>query len=140
MEKKSPTPVDHHIGMRVRNRRLALGMSQEALGDALGLTFQQVQKYEKGANRIGASRLLQIAQVLGVGIEFFFEGLDTAGKRLSPEKRSMSEFLAITDSERLVRSFVRLRDREARRRVTDLVEWLADADTSTISTDPPRLP
>lgn len=138
MEKKSPTPVDHHIGIRVRKRRMALGMSQEALGDALGLTFQQVQKYEKGTNRIGASRLLQIAGILGVGIEFFFQGLEQTNGQLPAEKRSMAEFLAIADSDRLVRSFVRLKDGEARRKVTDLVEWLATSgeDGSTVATDP----
>jgi transcriptional regulator with XRE-family HTH domain len=141
VEKKSPTAVDHHIGMRVRRRRTALGMSQEALGDALGLTFQQVQKYEKGANRIGASRLLQIAGILGVGIEFFFDGLEQPGAQFTPEKRSMAEFLATTESDRLVRSFVRLRDEEARRKVTDLVEWLAtNVDASTPSPDPHRQP
>lgn len=141
VEKKSPNAVDHHIGLRVRRRRTALGMSQEALGDALGLTFQQVQKYEKGANRIGASRLLQIAGILGVGIEFFFEGLEQAGAQFAPEQRSMAEFLAITESDRLVRSFKSLKDGEVRRKVADLVEWLAtNSDGSTPSPDPHRQP
>src|SRR3954469_3991945 len=74
MPKKAPNPIDRHVGSRVRMRRMMLGMSQEKLGDALSLTFQQVQKYEKGANRIGASRLQQIAKVLGVPVEFFFDG------------------------------------------------------------------
>jgi transcriptional regulator with XRE-family HTH domain len=142
VEKKSPTPADHYIGMRVRKRRIALGMSQEALGHALGLTFQQVQKYEKGANRIGASRLLQIAGILDVGIEFFFQGLEQPDTHVPAEKRSMAEFLAISDSDRLVRSFVRLKDGEARRKVTDLVEWLAASgdDATTCATDPHRQP
>ena len=142
MEKKSPTPVDRHIGIRVRRRRMALGMSQEALGDALGLTFQQVQKYEKGANRIGASRLLQIAGILDVGIEFFFDGLTEAGVRLpSAEKRGMAEFMAIADSDRLARSFVRLKDGEARRKVADLVEWLAaSTEPATAGIDRRRQP
>src|SRR3974390_1258007 len=72
--KKVPNPIDRHVGSRVRMRRMMLGMSQEKLGDALGLTFQQVQKYEKGANRIGASRLQQISQILQVPVSFFFEG------------------------------------------------------------------
>ena len=75
MAKKAPNPIDKHVGSRVRMRRMMLGMSQEKLGDALGLTFQQVQKYEKGTNRIGASRLQHIASILGVTISFFFEGL-----------------------------------------------------------------
>src|SRR5437764_13078512 len=74
MAKKAPNPVDKHVGSRVRLRRMMLSMSQEKLGDALGLTFQQVQKYEKGANRIGASRLQQISHILQVPVAFFFEG------------------------------------------------------------------
>ena len=74
MAKKAPNPTDKHVGSRVRMRRIMLNMSQEKLGDALGLTFQQVQKYEKGTNRIGASRLQQIAQILQVPVSFFFEG------------------------------------------------------------------
>jgi DNA-binding XRE family transcriptional regulator len=72
--KKAPNPVDKHVGSRVRMRRMMLGMSQEKLGDGLGLTFQQVQKYEKGANRIGASRLQHISHILQVPVPFFFEG------------------------------------------------------------------
>ena len=117
---------------------MALGMSQEALGDALGLTFQQVQKYEKGTNRIGASRLLQISGILRVGIEFFFQVLEQIDSEQPAEKRSMAEFLAIADSERLVRSFVRLKDGEARRKVTDLVEW--PATTGEDASGPPTKP
>ena len=74
MAKKTPNPIDKHVGSRVRMRRMMLSMSQEKLGDALGLTFQQVQKYEKGTNRIGASRLQQISNILQVPVSFFFEG------------------------------------------------------------------
>src|ERR1700751_4114459 len=74
MAKKAPNPIDKHVGSRVRMRRMMLAMSQEKLGDALGLTFQQVQKYEKGTNRIGASRLQQISHILQVPVAFFFEG------------------------------------------------------------------
>ena len=126
MHKKSPGPIDRHIGNRVRTRRITIGMSQEKLGDALGLTFQQVQKYEKGTNRIGASRLLQIAHVLDVSIEFFFEGLPDARTGVSGDS-AMAEFLMIPESDRLVRGFLRLKDGEARKKVTDLVDWLASA-------------
>ncbi|GEO16095.1 helix-turn-helix domain-containing protein [Microvirga aerophila] len=126
MHKKSPGPIDRHIGNRVRTRRITIGMSQEKLGDALGLTFQQVQKYEKGTNRIGASRLLQIAHVLDVSIEFFFEGLPDARAGVSGDS-AMAEFLMIPESDRLVRGFLRLKDGEARKKVTDLVDWLASA-------------
>jgi transcriptional regulator with XRE-family HTH domain len=112
-------------------------MSQERLGDALGLTFQQVQKYEKGTNRIGASRLHDIAAVLGVEIEFFFEGLQPR-----PEgdrgRASINEFMSLPESDRLVQNFVRLQDDEARRRVTDLIEWLASTSSSGSSPRPAR--
>ena len=127
MQRKSPNPVDRHIGSRVRARRNMLGMSQEKLADALGLTFQQVQKYEKGSNRIGASRLLQIAGILGVNIEFFFEGLPGLRADGVLEQGVMAEFLTSPESDRLVRGFVRLRDDEARKKVADLGDWLASA-------------
>src|SRR6267378_4357029 len=74
MSTKAPNPVDKYVGSRVRMRRIMLGMSQEKLGEALGLTFQQVQKYEKGTNRVGASRLQQIAEILQVPVAFLFDG------------------------------------------------------------------
>ena len=94
--KKAPNPTDKHVGARVRMRRMMLSMSQEKLGDALGLTFQQVQKYEKGANRIGASRLQQIAHILQVPVSFFFEGAPNAPRirrttaSAKPPRRPMS--------------------------------------------------
>ena len=104
-----------------------LGMSQEKLADALGLTFQQVQTYEKGANRIGASRLLHIAGILDVSIEFFFEGLPGLRCGGGSGDSVMAEFVTILESDRLVRGFMRLKDEEARRKVADLVDWLASA-------------
>jgi transcriptional regulator with XRE-family HTH domain len=126
VHKKSPSPVDQHVGRRIRMRRMMIGLSQDKLGRAIGLTFQQVQKYEKGTNRVGASRLLEIAGVLGVGIEYFYEGLSQVHGP-SPRTEPMLEFMTIPESERLVRNFVRLRDEVARRKVADLVEWLAEA-------------
>src|SRR5512145_286688 len=76
---RRPNPIDIHVGSRVRLRRMLLGMSQEKLGERLGLTFQQIQKYEKGVNRIGASRLFDLAQVLGVPVQFFYEELAVGG-------------------------------------------------------------
>src|SRR6478672_7051744 len=99
MAKKAPNPTDKHVGARVRMRRMMLGMSQEKLGDALGLTFQQVQKYEKGANRIGASRLQQISQILQVPVSLFFEGVPaqraerTDGITEAPSPAYVSDFL-----------------------------------------------
>src|ERR1700683_926562 len=100
--KKSPNPIDKHVGSRVRMRRMMLSMSQEKLGDALGLTFQQVQKYEKGTNRIGASRLQQISQLLQVQVSFFFEGAPNVpplggrheGMAEAPSPAYVSDFLA----------------------------------------------
>src|SRR3712207_6060540 len=82
---KSPSPIDKHVGSRVRMRRMLVGMSQERLGEALKITFQQVQKYEKGTNRISASRLQQIANVLGVTIDFFYEGATSDGTAAAPD-------------------------------------------------------
>jgi transcriptional regulator with XRE-family HTH domain len=127
LQKKSPNQIDKHIDTRVRARRVMLGMSQEKLADALGLTFQQVQKYEKGVNRIGASRLLHIAGILDVSIEFFFEGLPGLRAGGFSDDSLVADFLTRPESDRLVRGFLRLKDDEARRKVADLVDWLASA-------------
>jgi transcriptional regulator with XRE-family HTH domain len=130
--KKVPNPIDRHVGSRVRMRRMMLGMSQEKLGDALGLTFQQVQKYEKGANRIGASRLQQISQILQVSVSFFFEGVPsprneqhTDGLSEAPSPAYVSDFLATSDGLALTKAFVRIADAKLRRRIVDLVEQIA---------------
>src|SRR6516164_5147099 len=101
MAKKAPNPIDRHVGSRVRMRRMMLSMSQEKLGGALGLMFQQVQKYEKGTNRIGASRLQQISHILQVPVAFFFEGAPTAQSdgetNEAPSPTFVSDFLATSD-------------------------------------------
>src|ERR1700692_3098236 len=99
MAKKAPNPIDKHVGSRVRMRRMMLSMSQEKRGGPLGLTFQQVQKYEKGTNRIGASRLQQISHILQVPVAFFFEGAPslhgpTEGMKEAPSPAYVSDFLA----------------------------------------------
>src|SRR5262252_3285858 len=110
MAKKAPNPIDKHVGSRVRMRRMMLAMSQEKLGDAIGLTFQQVQKYEKGANRIGASRLQQISGILQVPVSFFFEGapdlnvLPYAGKD-APPPTYLSDFLTTSEGLALTKAF-----------------------------------
>jgi transcriptional regulator with XRE-family HTH domain len=131
MAKKAPNPIDRHVGSRVRMRRMMLSMSQEKLGDALGLTFQQVQKYEKGTNRIGASRLQQIAHVLQVPVSFFFEGAPHAsghagGMSEAPSPAYVSDFLATSDGLSLTKSFMRIKNSKLRRRIVDLVEQIAD--------------
>jgi transcriptional regulator with XRE-family HTH domain len=132
--KKAPNPIDKHVGSRVRMRRMMLAMSQEKLGDALGLTFQQVQKYEKGTNRIGASRLQQISSILQVPVSFFFEGasqLDGSGQSEAsdaPSPAYVSDFLATTDGLALTKAFMRIPDAKLRRRIVDLVEQIAGDD------------
>jgi len=131
MTKKTPNPTDKHVGSRVRMRRMMLSMSQEKLGDALGLTFQQVQKYEKGTNRIGASRLQQIAHFLQVPVSFFFEGAPDlpdgtpSGMNGAPSPAYVSEFLATSDGLALTKSFMRITDQKLRRRIVDLVSQIA---------------
>ena len=132
MAKKAPNPIDKHVGSRVRMRRMMLGMSQEKLGDALGLTFQQVQKYEKGTNRIGASRLQQISQILQVSVAFFFEGAhdvpmggSQVGMNEAPSPSYVSDFLATSDGLALTKAFMRIDNSKLRRRIVDLVEQIA---------------
>jgi transcriptional regulator with XRE-family HTH domain len=129
--KKAPNPIDKHVGSRVRMRRMMLSMSQEKLGDALGLTFQQVQKYEKGTNRIGASRLQHISNILQVPVAFFFEGAPNvqSGTRHvgeAPSPAYVSDFLATSDGLALTKAFTRINDSKLRRRIVDLVEQIAD--------------
>jgi transcriptional regulator with XRE-family HTH domain len=133
MAKKVPNPIDRHVGSRVRMRRMMLSMSQEKLGDALSLTFQQVQKYEKGTNRIGASRLQQISNVLQVPVAFFFDGAPDVpgsprGATDAPSPTYVAEFLATTDGLALTKAFMQIEDPKLRRRIVDLVEQIAGAD------------
>ncbi len=135
MAKKAPNPIDKHVGSRVRMRRMMLSMSQEKLGDALGLTFQQVQKYEKGANRIGASRLQQISHILEVPVSFFFEGAPHVGEghygggmSEAPSPAYVSDFLATSDGLSLTKAFTRIKNNKMRRRIVDLVEQIAGED------------
>lgn len=131
LQKKVPNPIDRHVGARVRMRRLLVSMSQERLGEALGITFQQIQKYEKGANRIGASRLQHIAKILGVPVEFFFDGAPSGDVGLAsgfgelPQPSFVSDFMATSEGVQLTRAFVRITDGQVRRRLIDLVEALA---------------
>jgi transcriptional regulator with XRE-family HTH domain len=123
---KTPNPVDRFVGSRVRMQRLLAGMSQEKLGDALGLTFQQVQKYEKGTNRISASRLQQLAKILGVPVSFFFDGAplggeaNAAGFEETGQQAYISEFMTTSEGLQLTKAFMRIGDPAVRRRVIDL--------------------
>jgi transcriptional regulator with XRE-family HTH domain len=121
--------VDAYVGARLRMRRVMLGMSQGKLGQLLGVTFQQVQKYEKGSNRISASRLRQASHVLDVPVEFFYEGAPTPADGAEASESTMQPFdvafLATTEGFQLNRAFLRIRDPKVRRRIVELVVSLA---------------
>lgn len=130
MSVKTPNPVDKYVGSRIRMRRIMLGMSQEKLGDALGLTFQQVQKYEKGTNRVGASRVQQISEILQVPVSFLFDGgpganLNAAGFHEASSPAYVADFLATSEGLALTRAFTRISDAKLRRSIVDMVEQIA---------------
>lgn len=138
--KKAPNPIDRHVGSRVRMRRILLGMSQEKLGEALGLTFQQVQKYEKGTNRIGASRLQQISTTLNVPPAFFFDGapfVDGSGAAavsVASEPANSSyvlDFISTAEGLHFNKAFARIQDPKIRERIIDLVVSLAGEEDIT---------
>ena len=132
--KKKPNPTDIHVGSRIRLRRNMLGMSQEKLGEALGITFQQIQKYEKGTNRVGASRLQNISSILNVPVSFFFEdapgdkpvGADGLSEAASPNY--VVDFLSSSEGLQLNRAFVRIEDAKVRRKLIELAKALAGGE------------
>lgn len=132
MGKKTPHPMDVHVGGRVRLRRMMLGMSQDKLGEALGLTFQQVQKYEKGVNRIGASRVFEIAKILDVPIQYFYDDFESgAGRSHGFAESDDVGFMALLHSPegvQLCRHFAEIKDPKVRKRVLDLVKTLANGE------------
>jgi transcriptional regulator with XRE-family HTH domain len=130
---KATNPIDKHVGSRIRMRRMMLGMSQTTLSDGLGLTFQQVQKYEKGTNRIGAGRLQRISELLQVPVPFFFEGAphlpgQSEANGAAPSPTYVSEFLATSDGLALTKAFMRITDPDMRRRIVELVKGIAGED------------
>jgi transcriptional regulator with XRE-family HTH domain len=137
-----PNPIDVHVGSRVRLRRTLLGMSQEKLGEAIGLTFQQVQKYERGANRIGSSRLFDLSRVLDVPIAYFFEDMQPGVAERSPSRlKGLAETkhepfepdpLAKRETLELVRAYYRITDPGVRKRLFELTKSLANASDSEI--------
>lgn len=137
MPSGKPNPVDVHVGARVRLRRTLLGMSQEELGKAIGLTFQQVQKYERGANRIGASRLWDLSRVLDCPMSFFFEEMDDATASASPrnlndDSRDLepreSDPMTKRETLELVRAYYKITDYHVRRRIYELARSLASTE------------
>ncbi len=135
----TPNPVDVHVGSRVRLRRTLLGVSQEKLGDAVGLTFQQIQKYERGANRIGASRIYELSRILDVPVSFFFddmpdelkthEGRFAAGLRDKEQGEYETDPLARRETLELVRAYYKITDPKVRKRLFELTKTLAKTDT-----------
>jgi transcriptional regulator with XRE-family HTH domain len=136
MPAKPPNPVDVHVGGRVRMRRIEVEMSQQILGGHIDLTFQQIQKYEKGTNRIGASRLQEIGKTLEVPAAYFFEGAPGGWEGVDGDRKTNTflEFLGTRDGQALIVSFSEIQDAELRRSVVDLVQRLA----ATGKSDPPR--
>jgi transcriptional regulator with XRE-family HTH domain len=140
---RKPNPMDIHVGSRVRLRRMVIGMSQEKLGEKMGLTFQQIQKYEKGTNRIGASRLFQLSQIMDVPVQFFFEDAPLAyanrsgalaGFAESKTEAFLLDFLNSRDGLELNRAFVKITDSKVRKRVVELVRALSE---DTVAADLP---
>lgn len=133
---RSPNPVDIHVGARVRLRRKILRLSQEKLGEELGVTFQQVQKYERGANRVGASRLWKLSEVLDVPVSFFYDGLSTeyGGQSDSPALLSESpdqspvvyDFINSTDGVSLAKAILKIKNKSVRRQILELARALGD--------------
>jgi len=127
---KGTTAVDTHVGQKICARRIFLGMSQTELGDAISISFQQIQKYEKGANRVGASRLQEISEALGVSPTYFFEGAPTAGKKTPARNEGeLSEsaivsFLATREGASLVRGFLAIKEKPIRQHLIELIASL----------------
>lgn len=135
MAKKNPNPIDVHVGGRVRLRRMLVGLSQEKLGEQLGLTFQQVQKYEKGSNRISASRLYEIGQILGVPVQFFFENMAEASADAAPgfaengaADNFVMDFLSSSEGLQLNKAFASIGDPAVRRKLVELAKTIASDD------------
>ena len=125
---RAPNPIDIHVGKRLRMRRLMLDMSQETLAASLGITFQQVQKYEKGVNRIGAGRLFEIARILGVPIDFFYDGVGASADTAAEAAPPVMEFVSSGEGLQLSLAFMKIKDPKVRKRVLDLVKSLSDGE------------
>lgn len=132
--KPKPNPIDIHVGTRVRLRRTMLGLSQEKLGDSLGITFQQIQKYEKGSNRIGASRLQKLSEILKTPISFFFEDAPSSEKTMvdglseADSPNYLVDFLSTSEGLQLNKAFANIKDPKVRKKIIDLVCSLADEE------------
>ncbi len=129
MASKDPSNIDKHIGYKLKLRRVDAGMSQEALGEKVSLSFQQIQKYEKGANRISASRLFELARILEVEISYFFEGFETSSSYMRMEDSApipkFLNFVSSNEGMSLNRAFTRIKSRRTRRALIDMAKSLA---------------
>lgn len=132
MVTKIPNPIDVHVGSRLRMRRMLVGMSQEKLGESLEVTFQQVQKYERGANRISASRLFDISHILDVPVQYFFDDIKPARRRKKSQRRKhvdtaqVVNFLSTSDGALLIRTFSEIDNAQIRRNIIDLVKSISE--------------
>lgn len=135
IKREHPNPVDAHVGSRVRLRRTLLGLSQDKLSEALGVTFQQVQKYENGSNRIGASRLFQMACALGVSVDFFFEGYENNSvSAVSEEKSGLDgDVLNRKETLDLVRAYYAIEEETVRRKIFDMIKSLGSSSSTPIT-------
>jgi len=133
-EKTAAADIDTRVGRRLRGRRIELRLTQADLANGLGISFQQVQKYETGSNRMGASRLMQVAQILQVTPSYFFEGAKPVKREgsVEPDIANLDEFLSDTTAQALVRAFTTIKRKELRREVVNLVDALADADDADL--------
>ena len=133
MLKKLPNPVDVHVGGRLKMRRVLMGISQEKLGESLDVTFQQIQKYEKGANRISASRLYDISRILSVPVQFFFDGIKhgkaarKSESQIESEASRLVDLLSSADGAQFIRTFSEIEDDEIRQNIIDLVKSISDS-------------
>jgi transcriptional regulator with XRE-family HTH domain len=140
MAKMPLNSIDKHVGGRVRMRRMMLGVTQTNLGDALGVAFQQVQKYENGSNRVSASRLQHISHILQVPISFFFEeappvpGQYKGNGATAPTPVYVTEFLSSTEGLALTNAFIRIKQPKLRRSIVKLVKEIAGDDESALET------
>ncbi len=145
LRSENPDPIDIHVGARLRMRRNLIGLSQEQLGKSLGLTFQQIQKYERGINRMGSSRLFQVSKTLSVPVAYFFEDMPSTitgssaqqgfaeGEQASlesnaPEQRSDYDIMRRRETLELVRAYYRIQDEKQRRKLYDLIRSMADEE------------
>ena len=130
MTKRNPTEVDAYVGRRIRTSRMLIGMSQERLGELLGLTFQQVQKYEKGVNRVGAGRLFELAEIVGVPVSYFYKDIVTESSETTNERAKRgTDFLLTNEGVQLMEGFMSIKEPKVRRRILELIQALNDEES-----------